>query len=81
MDIRGKITKIDAQKQFHLIENHPKDMDDPHPVKDTKLPNSNKNLFKLFFGLELIKCGRGGRWRGAAGGIIIAADSRYSYSS
>jgi hypothetical protein len=78
MDIRGKINEIDAQKKFHLIEDHwPKPDDPPHPSKDDKL--SKKSLLQLFFGLEVIQCGRRGG-RAAAGGIIIAADSRYNCS-
>lgn len=76
MDIRGKINQIDAQKKFHLIEDHWPKVDDPHP--DVK-PPSKKTLLKLFFGLELGRSGRSAR--ASAGGIIIAADSRYSCSS
>jgi len=78
MDIRGKINNIDAQKRFHLIEDHrPDDVGDVHPVKDLKVP-TKKVLLKLFFGLEL--CSKGGRGNKSglkAGGIIIAADRRY----
>lgn len=74
MDIRGKISQIDAQKKFHLIEDHWPKVDDPHP--DVK-PPGKKTLLKLFFGLELGRSGRSAR----AGGITIAADSRYSCSS
>jgi hypothetical protein len=82
MDIRGKINKIDAQKRFHLIEDHrDDDVSDPHPVKDVNVP-TQKGLLKLFFGLELCsKRGRGRQGVGAnAGGIVIAADSRYAES-
>lgn len=81
MDIRGKISQIDAQKKFHLIEDHwPRDDHDPHPKQDDKI-SPKKALFKLFFGLELVQCRRRGRQGAAnAGGIIIAADSRYNCS-
>jgi len=80
MDIRGKISKIDAQKRFHLIEDHRKDdVDDSHLI-DSKL--SKKSLLKIFFGLEVARCDRKGRCGGAsAGGITIAADSRYAYET
>ena len=72
MDIRGKINEIDAKKKFHLIEDHWHDVDDPQvPTK--------KGIFKIFFGIELSLCGGRNR-RAGAGGIIIAADSRYSIS-
>lgn len=78
MDIRGKVTQIDAQKRFHLIEDHwPRPQQDPHP--DSQDQSSKKSLYKLFFGLELAdgKGKRGIRAAGA-GGIIIAANSRYN---
>ena len=78
MDIRGKISQIDAQKRFHIIEHWPNvTTDDPHPPKDKDDPK--KILLKLFFGLELVQ-GRRGRGAIGAGGIIIAADSRYNSS-
>ncbi len=80
MDIRGKINQIDAQKKFHLIEDH-WPHPDPNPNPDVKVP-SKKSLFKLFFGLEVVQCrAKGGRRANNAGGIIISSDSRYSYSS
>jgi hypothetical protein len=78
MDIRGKISEIDAKKKFHLIEDHWHDVDDPQQVKDPQVP-TKKGLFKIFFGLELSVCGGRNR-RAGAGGIIIAADSRYCIS-
>jgi hypothetical protein len=81
MDIRGKINNIDAQKRFHLIEDHrPDDVSDSHPVNDLNVP-TQKVLLKLFFGLELCgKRGRGKRGRSGviAGGIVIASDARYA---
>ncbi len=77
MDIRGKISQIDAKKKFHLIEDHRKYLDvDPHPSKDPKLP-SKLRLFKLFFGLE-VGCGKRVGC-GTANTANIA--NYYSYSS
>ena len=49
-------------------------VDDPHPVNPHKV--SKKNLYKLFFGLELLDC-RGGQrcLLGAAGAKGIIAGS------
>jgi hypothetical protein len=53
-------------------------VDDPQQVKDPQVP-TKKGIFKIFFGIELSLCGGRNR-RAGAGGIIIAADSRYSIS-
>lgn len=69
MDIRGKVSEIDAKKKFHLIEDHAKAHlapDDPLP-QEPRLP-SKVNLLKLFFGLE-VGCGR----RGGVGNVNNAA--------
>jgi hypothetical protein len=64
MDIRGKVSEIDAKKKFHLIEDHINihlGPDNPLP-KEPRIPNS-VNFLKLFFGLEV---GSGRRGCGSA---------------
>ena len=79
MDIRGKITDIDAQKKFHLIEDLHKDLVDNLPVYPVKI--SKKSLKKLFFGVELVEC-RGRRCLGAGGarGIILGSLNKFEES-
>ncbi len=80
MDIRGKITEIDAKKKFHLIENHGKVVvEEPHPHPDPKVP-SKATLLKLFFGLE-VGCGRKARCGGAAWAAGNIVDNSNSNSS
>jgi hypothetical protein len=70
LDIRGKVTDIDAKKKFHLIEDHRiRIVDDRPPVVPEPPVPSKTALLKLFFGLE-VGCGRkrGGCAIGAAGG-------------
>jgi hypothetical protein len=77
MDIRGKISEIDAKKKFHLIEDHINKVD-PTPL-DPKVPVPYRvNLFKLFFGLE-VGCGRGCGANGAsiAGGYYYSFDEEF----
>lgn len=79
MDIRGKITMIDAEKRFHLIEDHLRDDVNNLPLsKDYDVPNQ-KGLLKLFFGFELTKRNKGDGAR--AGRIAIAKDLRNTYQS
>ena len=78
LDIRGKVTEIDAKKTFHLIEDHKKVIIDDYPdIHDPKVPTKT-TLLKLFFGLE-VGCGRRGRC--GAGGAAYAANYNANYSS
>lgn len=78
MDIRGKISKIDAEKRFHLIEDHLKDDTDDRSTNDYNSPDQ-KVLTKLFFGFELAKGGNSCVAR--AGCIPIVGNSRDIYQS
>lgn len=70
MDIRGKISKIDAEKKFHLIEDH--NISDPDPMPDCCEEKNEKTeeetLKKLFFGLELSRAGGASLKRGGSEG-------------
>ena len=76
LDIRGKITEIDAKKKFHLIEDHRKDVIHDHPVSDPPKVPTKTDLLKLFFGLE-VGCGKGGR----CGAAYAANNNYYSANS
>ncbi|CAM6001190.1 unnamed protein product [Sphagnum balticum] len=79
MDIRGKINQIDAQKRFHLIENHKSDIIDDQPQTRPVL-TPKQTLNKLFFGLEIAMAGRRGRMN--IGGVSpISVDNKYKYDS
>ena len=78
LDIRGKVTEIDAKKKFHLIENHRKDIDDHPDIPDPKVPTKT-TLLKLFFGLE-VGCVKRGRC-GAGGTACANYNANYSSSS
>ena len=78
MDIRGKVSAIDAKKKFHLIEDHVNlhlGPDDPLP-QEPRMPNK-VNLLKLFFGLE-VGCGRRGSGNADDAASYIANNSFYS---
>lgn len=71
LDIRGKITEIDAKKKFHLIQDHRGIHDDSPPIPGISIiPTTKTTLLKLFFGLE-VGCGRR-RSVYAAGGAYAA---------
>ena len=73
LDIRGKVTEIDAKKKFHLIQDHRKVIDDDHPpVSDPPKVLTKTDLFKLFFGLE-VGCGK----RDRCGAAYAAANNNY----
>ena len=83
LDIRGKITEIDAKKKFHLIEDHRKGVDDGHPpgVPVAVKTPTKATLLKLFFGL-VVGCGRKGKGicRGGAVAAVGAGSNRYNYN-
>lgn len=79
LDIRGKVTEIDAKKTFHLIEDHKKGIIDDYPdIHDPRVPTKT-TLLKLFFGLE-VGCGKRGRC-GAGGAAYVANYSANNLSS
>lgn len=75
MDIRGKVSQIDAKKKFHLIEDHINLLPDDPQKQDPRVPQK-VDLFKLFFGLEL-GCGRRGKCGGNASSASTIASDYY----